>query len=256
MIWWRLAAANFSVMALSRLDFYTFLSGKCVRMFFFFFLIISLFSYTPTIGGYRREEVLLFFALMNAFDVLAQLVWFRGLTEVQRWVQKGEFDFILSKPVSPLFFSSFRIFDFFDLSTAPAMIFFLVYAFQALGPLPLEQIISGTYLCGIGFVLAYSIVLALSSLNFWTTEIHNAFWLYREAFYMAQYPPEMFPKGIQYTFIYAIPLFVIVSFPAKAFLGYSTFGDIILATVLASIFLCGSLALWRSGLRHYTSASS
>ncbi len=255
-IWWRMAAANFAVIAVSRLDFYTFLSGKVLRMFFFFFFILALFSHVSVIAGYTRGEILLFFALMNMIDLLSQLFWFRGLTDVQRLIRLGEFDFILTKPVSSLLYSSFRIFDFFDLSTVPAMIFFIAYAFQAIGPLPPEQIIAGIYLCITGLILAYSVVLILSSLNFWTTEIHNAFWLYRDAFYMAQYPPEVFPKGIQTAFTYYIPLFVIVSFPAKAFLGRLEFDGIVIATVITLIFFCAACGMWKIGLKHYASASS
>lgn len=256
LIWWRMAAANFAVIAVSRLDFYSFISGKMLRMFFFFFFILALFSHVPTIAGYTRGEILLFFALMNMFDLLSQLLWFRGLTDVQRLIRFGEFDFILTKPVSSLVYSSFRIFDVFDFATVPAMIFFITFAFNAIGPLPPEQIVAGIFMCILGLVLAYSVVLALSSLNFWTTEVHNAFWLYRDAFYMAQYPPEVFPKGIQVLFTYYIPLFIIVSFPVKAFLGTLGFGGMVLATVVVIVFLSMACYMWKMGLRHYTSASS
>ena len=255
-IWWCMVAANFSIIAASRLDFYTFFTSKLIRMFFFFFFIIALFSHSSTLAGYTKGEVLLFFALMNAIDILAQLLWFRGLTDVQRLIRLGEFDFVLTKPVSPVLYSSFRIFDVFDFSTIPAAIFFLVYAFQSIGPLPLDQVVAGIYLCGLGLILAYSIVLALSSFNFWTTEIHNAFWIYREAFYMAQYPPEVFPKGIQTTFTYFIPLFIIIAFPVKAFLGHIGFGGMVLATLITLLFYCIAHSMWRIGLRQYTSASS
>ncbi len=255
-IWWKMATAHFAIVAVSRLDFYTFFTSKLIRMFFFFFFIIALFSHTPTLAGYTKGEALLFFALMNAIDVLAQLLWFRGLTDVQRLVRGGEFDFVLTKPVSPVLYSSFRIFDVFDFSTIPAALFFLVYAFQAIGPLPFDQVVTGIYLCGLGLILAYSIVLFLSSFNFWTTEIHNAFWIYRESFYMAQYPPEVFPSGIQVTFTYLVPLFIIIAFPTKAFLGILDFNDIVLATLITLVCYCIARCMWCIGLRQYTSASS
>lgn len=255
-IWWRTAVVNFAIVASSRLDFYTFFAGKIMRMLFFFFFIIALFSHTPTIAGYARGEVLLYFALMNTVDVITQLFWFRGLTDVQRLIRMGEFDFILTKPVSSLLFPSFRIIDIFDLSTVPVVIGMLAYAFQSVGPLSAGATFSGIYLSILSLVLAYAIVLALSSMNFWTTEVHNAFWIYREAFYMAQYPPEVFPRGIQTTFTYIIPLFVIIAFPTKAFLGRIGFDGMVVASSITLIFLFGAIWLWRLGLRHYSSASS
>ncbi len=255
-IWLRSITGAFSIVAASRIDFVTFVFGKLLRMAFFFVFVITLFNHTNSIAGYDEGEVLLFFALMNLIDILTQLIWFRGLTDLQRVIANGEFDLVLTKPVSPLFWSAFRIFDFFDLTTLPAAALFLWAAFAKLPPLEPANIALGCFLLVCGLILAFSINVFLAALNFWTTELENAWWMYREVVYVARFPPEVFPSLIRIVFTFVFPILVIITFPTKAFLG------ILPATMIAwALFVTAASVLlarwtWTQALKHYTSASA
>jgi len=256
-VWKRSVVINFSIIAASRIDFFTFVFAKLVRMGFFLVLALTLFSTTQTIKGYGKGEVLVFFAVMNFIDVFVQLFWYRGFTDLQRLVRNGDFDLVLTKPLSPLFWSAFRIFDFFDLTTIPAAILFLWYAFSQLPVFPSgENIFLGIVVLLVGFLLAFAVNLMLASLTFFTTELENAWWIYRDIVYVSRFPPEVFPRVARCVFTFIFPVIVIVIFPAKALLGLLTLPMIIWTFATSLLFLFLALKIWHAALRHYSSASA
>ncbi len=256
-IWLRSAMVNFSVLGVSRIDFVSYVAAKFVRMGFFFFFVIAIFRTNTVLAGYTRAEVLFFFALMNLVDVVVQLVFFRGLTDLQRLIRTGEFDVVLTKPMNPLFWSAFRIFDFFDLTTVPAAIFFIWYATKELAfSLSPEHIILGIIVFCLGLVVAFAVNLIIGSLAFWTTEVENIRWLYRDMMYQTRFPPEIFPQSVRWFFTYLIPIWVIVAFPTKAFLGRLEVWYTVWAFFAAIVVMAVALWVWRRALRHYTSASA
>ena len=256
-IWLRSAVSNFSIISTTRTDFISFVAGKLLRFVFPLIFFSTFFLHVPTIAGYKEGEVLLVFAGMNLIDVIVQLVWFRGLTDLQRMIRLGEFDMTLTKPMSPLFWAAFRIFDFIDLTTLPVAIWMLLYATQRLEtPLLLSQWVLGGGLFLLSLLLAFAINLTLAALNFWTTEVGNAWWLYRDTVYMSRFPPDIFPLWLKNGLIYLIPVFVITVFPALAMLGRLSTFLLAWGIGISLTWFIGSLLFWRHALRHYTSASS
>lgn len=256
-LWLRMIEIHFSIIATSRIDFFTYLAGKSIRMGFFLLFVEALFARVPTIVGYTKGEVLLFFAVMNFIDILIQLLWYRGMTDLARVVRNGDFDSVLTKPMSPLFWSAFRIFDFFDLTTLPIAFSFLFYAFHELSYIPSpSQIFIGLFLFILSLFLAFAINLLLASLTFWSTEVDNTWWIFRDTIYIARFPPEIFPKIIRLIFTCIVPILVIVTFPTKGLLGLLSPVLIGWACVTTVLTFCFALSIWHKALAHYSSASS
>jgi ABC-2 type transport system permease protein len=256
-IWWQMASMTLTNATSSRLDFVSYVIGKLVRMAFFFLFAISLFIHTPTIAGYDRAEVLLFFAMMSIVDVLVQLIWFRGMMDLAYWIRRGDFDFVLSKPISTLFWTAFHVFDFFDLTTLPAAIAFCWYAFRELGPvLTTSNVMLGVAMLICGLVLAFAVNLLFAAYTFWTTHQENLWWLYRHAAYVSRFPPSIFPQALQWIFTYLFPILIIVVFSTKAFLGELSTMQAVWAGIVVILWLAVAFLVWNRGLRHYTSASS
>ena len=255
-IWWSAIRLHFGVLTASRLDFLFFFIGKVVRMLFFLVFFLSLFSITPTIAGYTKGEVLLFFATMNLIDNLGQLFWFRGLTVLPDMVRNGDFDLLLTKPVSSLFLVAFHVFDFFDLTTMPVSIGLFWYAVQFLPSFSFLQwfAYASFFLCSIS--LAFSLNLFLASLTFYAVQSANLWWTYRDLLYVSRFPPEIFPTTVRRLFTYAAPILLIVSFPVKALLGKLSVPLILYAVGLTVFALVFAVQFWHRGLRAYASASS
>lgn len=231
--------------------------GKILRMGFFIVFVLALFQNGKTIAGYDKGEMLLFWAMMNLVDSLFQMFWLRGFMTLARDVRTGSFDFVLVRPLSPLFWTATHIFDVFDLITVPAIIWSLWFAVHNLSYAIAPTHLALTLLMVlVSLGLAFGVCLTIAALTFWTTEMYNAWWLLRDGVYAARFPPEIYPVAIRTIFSFVIPLFVLTAFPAKALLGLLSPITVIWSIVIALGFnLLGAL-LWRRGLQRYSSASS
>lgn len=247
---------NFSVVAASRIDFYTFFLGKVLRMALFIFFTLGMFARNNGVAGYSVAELLLFVAVMNLLDITLQLV-FRAFGDHSRVIRNGDFDCILVKPISSLFWSSMRIFDLFDLTTVPVAIGIFWYALRALPMhIGVEHWILGIGLFACSLLIGFALQTAIATLYFWTVDVSNAQWLFREFLYSSRFPAETFPRTIQTVFTSIIPVFVMTSFPTKALLGTIRPTTAALTLLLAPVAVYASIRFWKFGLRSYTSASS
>ena len=255
-IWWRLVGISFASNSASRLEFVCYVISKLLRMAFFFVFAYTLVTKTGSYAGYTQGEILVLATTMNLIDIALQL-FYRGLTILPRLVRSGDFDFTLTRPVSPFFWSTFCIFDFFDLTTVPFGIGLFVYALHLLPyNVPLSAWILGIFCTVIGFMLAMLVNILISSLVFWSPEIENGVWLYRDLSYISRFPAEIFPHAVQWILTFVVPVFMIAAFPAKAFMGRLP-PSLFIASIIFALFLCFfTRHIWKTGLSRYTSASS
>ena len=108
----------------------------------------------------------------------------------------------------------------------------------------------------LGFVVVASLHIISAALTVWTMESEVFIWFYRTATFAALFPPEIFSHPIQLFFTFIVPIVIIVAVPAKALLGILTFRLALTAIAVAIVFFVGSLLLWKTSLKHYSSASS
>lgn len=255
-VWRKGIGIHFSVLCAIRLDFVFFFVGKVARMGYFFIFFLTASNIAPSIAGYDRGQVMLFFATMNVIDIVIQLFWFRGLSDFPSMIRRGDFDLLLTQPISPLFMTAFRVFDFFDLTTVPIAAIILWYAFAQLPALSAGAWMLYLLFCVVGLVLAFAINLFFATLTFWAVESNNLWWIFRDLMYTARMPPEVFPQGVRLFFTFVFPVLMIVSFPVKAALGMLSPVTVALALVIAGVALAASVSFWHRGLRAYSSASS
>jgi ABC-2 type transport system permease protein len=251
-----LAVHNFSVLIGSRLDFWLLIAGKLIRMGLVLLMIASIFNFVPVLADYTRAETLLFFATFNIIDILAQAIFFRGFWFTQKWVREGEFDHFLKYPINPLFMNAFKITDWMDILTLIPAVAILIYTFSLFGSIHPWFLFLYCLLVLNGVLIAFAINVFIASLNFYTPETENAFLLYRDLMYTARFPTEIFGEPLRLLFTFALPIAVIVAFPAKAFLGILNCKWVWFAFTLSSVLVFYSIKFWNHSLKHYSSASS
>jgi ABC-2 type transport system permease protein len=255
-IWKQLSSLAVGSSLSNRIDSAAYLVGKLIRFGFFLLLIASIFRFTDTLAGYSKYEVILFFLTFNLIDVFAQAL-FRGIYVFRYDISRGNFDFVLSKPVNPLFYSLSRqtdILDFIFLLPIGALIAYVV------AKLPDPVGLSGVILYGsfvlTGMIIALGIHIISASVTIWKIESENFIWLYRESMTIGRFPPEIYSPAVRAFFIFAIPIITIVAFPVKAILQALDWKWMVFALVYAGGFFAFSLRLWEWSLNKYGSASS
>ncbi len=255
-IWKQLSSLAIGSYLSNRIDSAAYFVGKIIRFGFFLLLIISLFAFTDNLAGYSKYEVVLFFLTFNLIDVFSQAL-FRGIYAFRSDIQRGNFDFVLSKPVNPLFYSLSRLTDILDIIFLAPIIVLIVYV---MGKLPVRPTFSqlGLYamlvLTGLIIVLAIHIISA--SVTIWKIESENFIWLYREAMTIGRFPPEVYSPTVRALFTFIIPIIIAVAFPVKAVLHALDWTWTMFALLYAAGFFGFSLLLWKASLKAYSSASS
>lgn len=253
-IWARLAVMSFMVQAESFISSFGYLLGKLVRVGFFLFFLFSIFKQTDALVGYTLPQVALFFLTFNIVDILAQL-FFRGIYGVRSLIREGDFDYFLIQPTNVLFRVAFHTVDFLDVVTILPVFAITVYVLRQVATSSIHVVLYAILTIN-GLLIAFAIHIAVASLAVLTQELENTIWIYRDLMTLGRFPADIYDAPMRGILTFIIPVAVMVSFPAKAYLGKLSWGWMAHAFLMAMTSLALSLYFWRFATRRYTSVSS
>jgi ABC-2 type transport system permease protein len=239
----------------SRFGALFFIFGKIIRFLFFLLFLFVITSKTKSLAGYSLWQVILFFLTFNLIDTIAQFLW-RDVYRFRSYIISGNFDLVLTKPISPLFRALFGGSDILDLVTFVPLVVFLVYTLLQTGGVTLVNLILYVLLVLNGLVIALSFHIFVLALGIITTEVDNAIWMFREITQLGRYPLRIFPKPLGIAFTYFLPVAAMITFPTHALLGLLTLQGVVVSFSFSSLLLVASLYFWREALKKYSSASS
>lgn len=216
-----------------------------------------LYLHTPMLAGWDEQQIMIFVSSYILVDAISMTVFSSNMWWLPFLVNKGELDFHLIRPVSPLFFLSLKEFSansFMNLIIAVAIfIYSLMNYVQAytIGEvlLLIALIINGTliyYCCQMLMILPV----------FWTQSSKGFMDLFFSMGIAMERPDRIFKGWLRVLFTVFLPFALIASFPARLFIekfDWPTFLHLVAVSIgLWSVMLF----IWRKGLRAYSSASS
>lgn len=254
-IWLLLTFRATQIAFVSRFGAVVFLIGKFLRFFFFFFFIFIIFSKTKAIASYNIWQIMFFFASFNLVDNMAQFF----LREVYRFrnnVLMGFFDYVLTKPFSPLFRSLFGGSDVLDLSIITLSIGTVLFSITKIGEISLIGIILYFFLIVNAFIIALAFHIAVLGIGILTTEVDNTIMLYRDLTQMGRVPVDIYREPVRGIITFIIPVGIMMTFPSKALMGLLSFNILLFSFLFGGAALFLSLKFWNYSLKHYQSASS
>lgn len=235
---------------------FIFLIGKIVRFFFFSLFLFSVLAASETLAGYTREQVILFFLVFNLVDITCQFL-FRGVY-VFRWrIVSGDFDLDLVKPLPSFFRPLFAWTDFFDFVTLFPLIGFTVWyliAYQL--TFSWLDLLLFSLLFFNSLIVGFAVHLFVSSIGVITTEVDHLVWIWRDLFNLARFPTDIYSPGLRLLLTLIFPVVIVVTVPAKALMGLSSWPIIFGSCGFGFLILVLSLKFWRYALKRYSSASS
>ncbi|MDO8551290.1 MAG: ABC-2 family transporter protein [bacterium] len=255
-IWWRMTLVIFRADLMNRFAAGLFIFGKLIRFFFFLAFIFLLVKQSKFLMGYNLDQIVFFFLTFNIVDITSQLL-LRGVYHFRPLIVTGNFDLILIKPINPLFASLASHADVLDLITLFPLLGYTVY-FLAQGQIPITFLGIILYLLLIfcAFIITLSFHILVISVGVLTTEVDHLVWIYRDLSSMGRFPIDIYREGIRTFLTFVVPIAVLMTFPAKAFMGLLSWQLIGYSLVLAVILLVLSLRFWDFALKKYSSASS
>lgn len=240
-----------------RADFFILIFKRALNLFLSLFLINIVFLQTPQLAGWGRYELFIIFgSYLVAVNVIKAFVD-EGLAEVPYLVRTGRLDLYLTKPVSPRFLLSFRIFSFdhlFDIFFGLAVIFYSLNNLQATPAFfNIFNFLLTVIFSSLVFYFIYFIFITFS---IWFIRLDNLRNLFGNILDMARVPPRVYKGAVGFIFTFFIPLAFISVFPTEAILDLLSFKMLFLELSAALIFNFISVRFWEFALKYYTSASS
>lgn len=216
-----------------------------------------LYQHTPLLGGWTFDQMLVFAGGVFVVDAVHMTLFSNNMWWLPTYINKGDVDYHLVRPVSSLFVLSVRDFaanSFVNLLMACGILTWVLARYP--GKLGAASILLFLVLLLVGVVLHYALSMLFIIPTFWlhaSGGLREILWATEQ--YMTR-PHGIFQGWMARILVSILPFGLIVSFPTRIlFEGPSP-------TLLAHMFAVTGVvfflmtSLWRAGLRAYSSASS
>ena len=224
--------------------------------------IIFLFQHAMKIQGWTMWEVLYLYGLTSlAFNVT--LVMAEAFEDLGAYIRTGEFDQMLTRPVSPLVqiaAQSFRVERFGGLIQSIAA---LAVAGHKVGAFTSLVSVGWVVLSLVSCILVYyGLFLANGGAAFWMQENSEAFNAFTYGgMEVAKFPMSVYRDWVQTLFLYFVPIGFVGYLPTARLLGHEpglmiASPDPFWAPLVGLVFFFTTLAFWNRGVRHYQSTGS
>jgi len=220
--------------------------------------ISVIFANVHTLAGFTRDQMLF---LLLVVQVNFYLMWSWAFNNAQRLVDdvnRGNFDLLLTKPLPALFYSSVRNISLlqFVRDGLPAILF-VIFAiqWQHLTFQPLA-VLAGLLLIVAGQIATQSFLLLFALPVFWygqSSDLLNLSYPLMDA----DMPYTGIQPNLRVVLTLVVPALASASLPVAVMLGkFDMISGLGLGFGAAALLSVIKMVIWKSALRHYTSASS
>jgi len=252
--WFLMSKNAFMIVFSDKLGFAIFLLGKVIRFFLYLWFLYFLVRGTKTLVNFNVNQTIFFFLTFNIIDIISQFL-FREVYRFRSLVVTGAFDLILVKPVNALFRVLMGGADFIDFVTIPPLLVITWYVGSLLNPSLLQTILY-IFLIINGLLIATAFHIAVLALGIITLEIDHTIMIYRDLTTLGRFPIDIYKEPLRGVLTFLVPVAIMITYPAKAFMGLISFRGVLSATLIAIVAFYASLSFWKFALKKYTSASS
>lgn len=255
-LFWRLLYMHNRANVEYRGDFWLKIFGLVLRNVIGVVFVYALFSRVESLAGWSRAEVMMLYALAIAPRGLLQL-FCNGAWQLRNYIQRGQFDQFLTRPLSPVFQTLTLTMSIEGLGTLAVGIAAFASGYAALGLhwgpgawLYLVLVLAG------GTVLATSLDVGMHALTFWSRDAGQMQWFVEQTTEFAQYPVALYHRALQVALSTLLP-FAFMSYYPLAFLLDKPGASAALAALSPGVGFAFALLMsriWHAGLRRYQSA--
>ena len=216
-----------------------------------------IFQNTLSVAGWNKPQVMIFVSGFLLVDAIQMTLFSNNTWWIPIFVNRGDLDYYIIRPVSSLFFLSLRDFavnSFFNLVIASGIMAWAIHHY----PEPLSALKIFGYLLLIlgGTFLHYLLSILMLLPVFWTQSNDGLQQLQYQLMKTSERPDRIFKGWVRRVLVTLLPYSLVASFPARLFL--EKFDGLILLHFIGVISLFFLLVNWgwNRGLRAYSSASS
>jgi ABC-2 type transport system permease protein len=227
-----------------------------VGIFTSLLLLWAMFQQVETVGGWNFHQVLVLIGIVYMVEFVVEIWLYPSLNPISGYVQRGEFDLLLLKPISSQFLVTFRYLQVVEAAGVLVGVGVIAYGMHHLDVVTPLNIALLLLFLAVAIAIIYSIYLALSTLAFWFTrieEVATIIWLHSSA---GSFPINAYPPWARVMFTFVIPVAFVTNVPAEAATGRLTWEWGLGGLAFGAAALTGATWLWNRAIRNYSSASS
>lgn len=216
-----------------------------------------LFLHTGILGGWDVHQTMIFIAGFCVIDAMYMTLFSNNLWWFPRFVNQGDLDYHLVRPVSSLFMLSVR--DFATNSFINFLMTLGVLAWAVLtypGDFGFGKVLLFLCFLILGLIVQYLLRMTFIIPVFWTHSSRGLDSFYYQMSHVVERPDRIFRGWVRLFLSWVLPFAVIASIPAHLVL--EAFNWKVFLHLLAVIVIYAGVVgmFWRAGLRAYSSASS
>ena len=216
-----------------------------------------LYLHTPLLAGWTQGQMMVFVSSYILVDAISMTVFSSNMWWLPYHINKGELDYHLIRPVSPLFFLSLKEFSansFMNLLIAVGIFIYSLLNYPQ--PFSFGDVLLLVFLLLNGTLIYYCCQMLMILPVFWTQSSKGFMDLFFSMGIAMERPDRIFKGWLRVVFTVFLPFGLIASFPARLFIEkfqWPTFLHLMAVSLSLWIVM---LIMWRKGLRAYSSASS
>lgn len=206
------------------------------------------------VAGFNYEQILIITGSIILVDGLSWITCWAGLSELRRTAERGDFDFILIKPMDSQFLQTVARVDLEDVSKIPVGLFLVVSSLLKLDfDFSLANILMYVIMLINGLVIFYSFVLAASTLCFWFIKSEGQWQIMNTFMTLGRYPADIYRGAAKFLFTFIFPVAFLATVPTKILTRPIDWFWVLASCALAAVFFIGSRKIWLVGVRKYSS---
>ena len=240
-------------------SFFAAIIGKVLRIGLTLVFFQAIYLHTSILAGWNYSEILVLAASYFSIEAIVLVTFWRNLMFwLPQRLQDGSFDSLLTKPVAPLFYTSFKIIDAFDIvasSISVVLLWWYIFSKQIISP-SFFEIGVFLFLSVIAMIFVFALLLIIASVSFWTITATGAGRLFESVFRAARFPGDIFKGPAKIALLYILPIGLIISVPTDILRGKFVWSHIIYIFIVTVILSIIAFRFWNYALRRYSSASS
>jgi ABC-2 type transport system permease protein len=240
-----------------RVDFYFRVVMDCIYYAVSIAFFAVLYTQTGLVGGWTADQAYIFACGYMFVDAIHMTVFANNLWMLPIFVNKGDLDYYLVRPVSSLFFLSLREFaanSFLNLVIAGGLVAWSIWRYPE--PLGAARVAVFAVLLLNGAFVMYVLRLLFITPVFW---LHSGRGLDELNFAiekLGERPHQIYTAWLRGILLTVVPFAMISSVPSHALFSGPTAELLLHVTAVTAGLFAVALWLWRRGLRAYSSASS
>ena len=218
----------------------------------------AIYSNVEKIGNWGEGEMILFIGTFSLINAVNMAIYFFGVNSISDKIKSGDMDLYITKPVSSLFYISMERINPGALPLIAMSFIIIIHGIHISGiDLDAGKILAYTFWVIIMILLYYDMEVILRSISFYFIPVDQIERLEDSGLELCMQLPGIAFYGVyKVIFCVILPYGIMATIPVQSLVGEMTPVIVLHGGLIVCTFTGLMGIIWKSGLRHYNSASS